>query len=104
MKQKKQAEKSKNLDVLHFHIERIRHEIDSHVIAASVKNSFLLPLFVILFFISMYQTNETARMIFWMIAFAMIVVDLFFAIKHYIQITRRKKELDALLEKKKLYM
>ncbi len=104
MKQKKQTEKSKSLDALHFHIERIRHEIDSHVIATSVKNSFLLPLFVILFFISLYQTNNTARFTFWIIAVAIIIVDLFFATKHYIQITRRKKELEKLLEKKKEYM
>lgn len=87
---------------LNLHIERIRSEINNHLLAASVKNTFFLPLFVILFFLSAYPKNQPTKYIFWIIAAFIVIIDLIVAVKHYLHIKRRQQDLNALLHKKRV--
>ena len=101
MKKKNEQKTDAFLDM---NIERIRSEINNHLMSVNVKNTFFLPLFVILFFISFTQTNVLAKYVFWIIALCIVFIDLFVAAKHYLHIRRRQKDLNLLLTKKKAYL
>lgn len=80
--------------------ERKILRLEERRIMWSIENTIFLPLFVLIFFVTVYTKNDVLNLFLFLLAIALIVMDLIFAIGNYMQLNHKIRSLDLLIKDK----
>ncbi len=98
MRKNQNQETSERSEELQIARESIK--LQERLLHMNFESTFFLPLFALLFFVSVYVANATLKFFFWLVAIIFVIIDLAYSIHAYYEIKDKQKRLQAMIDEK----
>ena len=90
----------KELKTLVYKIELLRSKIEEKRDILAFENTFFLPLFVLLLFVSYSTMLNEVKIFLFMLTVLLIIIDLLYSFSLYSKIKRKQKDLEVMIKKR----